>query len=106
MPFSQADIDQEIETELPTNDVGAIQAIDLRGVLHDMNAATFQTDGPPGPPGPPGPSGPQGDQGVAGPAGPTGPDGGVSTVLSFSNMGEAQAAIIPGNVNALQIFGF
>jgi hypothetical protein len=27
-------------------------------------------------------------------------------VLSFSNMGEAQAAIIPDNVNALQIFGF
>ena len=45
MALTQSDLDQEIETELPSNNTGAIQAIDLRGVLHDLNAAVFQPGG-------------------------------------------------------------
>jgi hypothetical protein len=41
-PFTQADIDAEIEGQLPTNTEGDVSALDLRGVLHDMNAAAFQ----------------------------------------------------------------
>jgi lysophospholipase L1-like esterase len=45
--FTQDELDAEIDANLPTNNVGAIQAIDLRGVLHDMNAAIFQQAGVP-----------------------------------------------------------
>jgi hypothetical protein len=79
---TQADIDNEIESELPTNETGAIAAVDLRGVLHDINAAAFQIgDGPPGPTGPAGPTGPVGPTGSigatggSGATGPTGPQG-------------------------------
>jgi lysophospholipase L1-like esterase len=41
-PFTQADIDAEIEGQLPTNNQGEISALAVRGVLHDINAATFQ----------------------------------------------------------------
>jgi hypothetical protein len=40
--FTQSQIDSEIEAELPTNNAGGVSAADVRGVLHDMNAATFQ----------------------------------------------------------------
>ena len=39
---TQAGIDAEINTKLPSNDTGAVTAAALRQVLHDMNAATFQ----------------------------------------------------------------
>jgi hypothetical protein len=39
---TQAGIDAEINTMLPSNDTGAVTAAALRQVLHDMNAATFQ----------------------------------------------------------------
>jgi hypothetical protein len=38
---TQAGIDAEINTKLPSNDTGAVTAAALRQVLHDMNAATF-----------------------------------------------------------------
>jgi hypothetical protein len=38
---TQAGIDAEINTRLPSNDTGAVTAAALRQVLHDMNAATF-----------------------------------------------------------------
>jgi hypothetical protein len=38
---TQAGIDAEINTKLPSNDSGAVTAAALRQVLHDMNAATF-----------------------------------------------------------------
>ncbi|MBV9968660.1 MAG: hypothetical protein JO228_01650, partial [Xanthobacteraceae bacterium] len=43
MPIqTQAGLDAEINTMLPSNDTGAVTAAALRQVLHDMNAATFQ----------------------------------------------------------------
>jgi hypothetical protein len=42
---TQASIDAEINTKLPSNDTGAVTAAALRQVLHDMNAATFQVAG-------------------------------------------------------------
>ncbi len=38
---TQAGIDAEINTNLPSNDTGAVTAAALRQVLHDMNASTF-----------------------------------------------------------------
>ena len=38
---TQAGIDAEIDTNLPSNDTGAVTAAALRQVLHDMNASTF-----------------------------------------------------------------
>jgi hypothetical protein len=42
---TQAGIDAEINTKLPSNGTGAVTAAALRQVLHDMNAATFQIAG-------------------------------------------------------------
>jgi hypothetical protein len=42
---TQASIDAEINTKLPSNDTGAVTAAALRQVLHDMNATTFQVAG-------------------------------------------------------------
>jgi len=83
MPFTQDELDAQIEKQLVTGNILGARIDELKAVLHNMNAAIFEasngggagTQGPPGPPGPPGPQGPSGSQGVQGPVGPSGPAG-------------------------------
>jgi hypothetical protein len=98
MALTQADLDTKIELEVPgssravfpsNSTLSVVHPANLRGVLHDMNEAIFQSaasqglPGPEGPAGPPGPIGPEGPPGTQGPIGPVGPPLSLTDGLIF-----------------------
>jgi hypothetical protein len=106
MVITQADLDAKIETEVPgasyvvfpsKSTISAVHPGNLRGVLHDISTAIFQSVAPSEPiaglPGPEGPAGPPGPVGPEGPIGPTGPQGIQGTPADLS-----KGFIFPGQI--------